>query len=130
MKKGLLLYLLITSQMFSNVNVKFNSTIPSNLASVKFENLVDFTIDNMGNIYFLDEDLAKIFCFDKDGILLETKAKLKGNYFKEPVAIEISKVGNIFILDDNSNNVLIYGDDGNLIKRFGNYTEMILLVRL
>ena len=120
MKKGLLLFLFITSQIFSTTNVKFNSTIPSNSGSIKFANLVDFSIDNMGNIYFLDGDLAKVFCFDKDGDLLENKAKLLGNYLKAPVAIEILKDDNILILDGDSKRVLLYGTDGKLIKMFGN----------
>ena len=70
MKKDLLLFLFIASQIFSTTNVKFNSTFPSISGSIKFENLVDFSIDNMGDIYFLDGDLAKVFCFDKDGIII------------------------------------------------------------
>jgi len=120
MKKVLLLFLLISSQLFSTVNIKFNSTIPSNSASVKFASLVDFSIDNMGNVYLLDEELAKVFCFDKDGNLLETKGKLQGNNLKSPVAIEISKENNILILDGDSKRVLLYGTDGKLKKMFGN----------
>ena len=125
MKRVLLLFILLSGQIFSTTNVKFKNNIPSNLVAVKFENLVDFSVDAMGNVYLLDEDLAKVFCFNSEGKLLETKAQLLGNYLKEPVAIEISKENNIFILDADSKRVLIYSADGKLIKMFGNSDDNI-----
>ncbi len=120
MKRGLLFFLLITTQVFSVSNVKFNLIIPSNSTTVKFESLVDFAIDKAGNIYFLDEDLAKITCFDKDGNLLSDKAQLKPSFLKEPVSIEIAPSDNIYILDNSLRKVLIYDSEGNFIKSFGN----------
>ncbi len=120
MKRGLILFILFSSQIFSTTNIKFNSTIPANIAEVKFESLADFSIDAMGNIYIVDDDLAKVFCFDKDGKLLKTKGHLIGNYLKEPIAIEISKDNRIIILDADSKRVLIYKADGKLLKMFGN----------
>ncbi|MBU0473595.1 MAG: tetratricopeptide repeat protein [Bacteroidetes bacterium] len=120
MKRVLFLFLFITSQAFPTYNIKFNITIPSSGETIKFDNLVDFTVDSEGNIYFLDDGLAKIFCFDKEGKLQANKAQLKGNYLKEPISIEIAKNNNIYVLDQSIKKVLIYDAEGNFIKFFGN----------
>ncbi|PIQ11685.1 MAG: hypothetical protein COW71_00090 [Ignavibacteriales bacterium CG18_big_fil_WC_8_21_14_2_50_31_20] len=120
MKRVVLFFLLLTNQVFSTSNIKFNNTIPLNSGAVNFKDLVDFSIDNEGSLYFLDADLAKIVCFDKDGNLLDKKGQLKPNYIKKPTSIEISKDNVIFILDRSEKKVFAFDSDGNFIKFFGN----------
>ena len=120
MKKFFLFFLFFTIQIFSNSDIKFNITITANSSNIKLENLVDFSLDNDGNIFLLDADLAKIVCFDKDGNFLDKKVQITANYLKKPVSLEISKDNKLFILDESAKKVFIFDNGGNFLKYFGN----------
>ena len=120
MKKGFLLSLIIAYQVFATTNIKLHSTVPANNSSIKFGHLVDFTVDENGNIYFLDSELAKVFCFDKDGNSLQEVAHIKQGLLKEPTSIEISKNNNIIVLDSDLKKVLTFTNAGEIISSFGN----------
>ena len=119
MKKGFLLSLILVYQVFATTNIKFNAIVPANNSGVKFEQLIDFSFDGNGQIYFLDSDLAKVFCFSEDGKLLSDIAKIPTGTLKEPVSIEIFQ-NNIIILDRDLKKVLTFTNAGQLISSFGN----------
>ena len=115
----LLIILLSTNFLFGESHIKFNTIVPNQNSKVSFSNLKDFALDKNGNYYFLDNDLKKVYVFDKQGNSIKRIPNSTPNFLHNPIAIQVTNDGEIVILDAGSNKVIFYDSTGNFIRYFG-----------
>ena len=85
-----------------------------------FERLIDFTVDEKGNIYLLDFSACSVFIFDSEGNYLRTVGR-KGQgpgEFTYPIAISSINPDTFFVAQSNPNRFSFFNFKGEYLRDF------------
>ena len=85
-----------------------------------FERLIDFTVDEKGNIYLLDFSACSVFIFNSEGKYLRTvgrKGQGPGDLMR-PMAVRVDRDGKIFVQDDLNFRISIFKPNGKFDHSF------------
>ncbi len=120
--KAALLILILSGLLFAQTTeVNYEKTIELGDQVLGTEEVANFSMDNVYNLYLLDNNKNKVVILNQDGGVIRMIPEFaNAEYYDEPVAVNLFSDGRIAVLDKGFKKVITVTNKGDMISSFGN----------